>query len=100
MLEDKDRETLKLLTMQYHQNLLRLEERKKKEVPETNLAEAPLSNSGEKFKDNEKNLNEERLKKESKVAIPYTIERGKMMKSSTPLQMNDMYEANKRTPSS
>ena len=44
--------------------------------------------SAEKFKENEKNLNEDRLKKESKIEIPLTLESRKLGKSSTPMQIN------------
>jgi hypothetical protein len=45
--------------------------------------------STEKFKQNEKNLKEERLKKENnnKIEISLTIENRKITKSNTPMQI-------------
>ena len=44
--------------------------------------------SSEKFKENEKNLNEDRLKKESKIEIPLTVETKKLGKQITAIEFN------------
>jgi len=41
--------------------------------------------SAEKFKENEKHLNEDRLKKESKIEIPLTLDSRKIGKFNTPM---------------
>jgi hypothetical protein len=51
---------------------------------EAKLNQKELLDSSEKFKENEKNLKEERLKKESKIEIPLGLDNRKVLKSTSP----------------
>lgn len=46
--------------------------------------EDEILDQSEKFKENEKNLKEERLKKESKIEIPLGLDNRKVLKSTSP----------------
>ena len=78
LLEEKDREKLRYLSLQYQFYLSQFEEQQSKfktpvkpiEGEIEKKIESEALKSAEKFKDNEKHLSEDRLKRESKMEIP------------------------------
>lgn len=48
-----------------------------------------LESSEQKFKENEKNLKEERLTKESKIELPLALENRKIIKAVTPVKSSN-----------